>query len=223
MRDLFSHLTLCLALLAALTPARAQDVVPAPQFTPPAVSQPNAEEATEENRCLNGYNVITCSGENAKFAQAYDFLVLVGVPLLGALLFLFGGVVFGRQFWWAAKPVQRFLISVLSSAIVVYAMVFLAPFVPQMSPIRLEIGPLSWFFVDGRFVDSCLPCRDGVTNPGLLFGKITWLMPPHGLVAEHPLVLLVTPLVALAVWFLLAGLAFLLIRQQTGVSARTHK
>lgn len=223
MRHLFSRLTLCIVLLAALAPASAQDVVPVPQVSPPGASPPSEDEPTEEHHCLNGYNVVTCSGENAKFAQAYDFMILVGVPLLGALLFLFGGVVFGRQFWWATKPVQRFLISLLSSAIVTYALVFLAPFVPQMSPIRLEIGPLSWFVVDGKFVESCVPCREGVTNPGLLFGKITWLMPPHGLVAEHAMVLLVTPMVALVVWFLLAGLAFLLIRQQTGIAARTGK
>lgn len=194
---------------------RGQDVVPVP--TSPLPSDIEADQS--ENRCLNGYNIVTCSGENAKFAQAFDITILLAIPVLGAMLFLFGPLLGGHRHWWLAQPWKRLWICLGGVFAAVFAALLLAPFIPQASPIRFEVGPLSWLLVDAKFIESCLPCRDGVTNPGFLFGRIRWVMPPHGLVPEHPMPMAFVAIVTLVVWFLLATIAFLGLRLKTGIGA----
>jgi hypothetical protein len=185
---------------------------------------PEQDQDTDEtNRCLNGYNIVTCSGENAKFAQAYDWVVLVIIPLLGAGVFLFGPLLAGRRHWLLVQPITRFWICLLIVMALTFLALLAAPFVPQASPVRFEVGPLSWFYMDAKFIESCLPCRDGVTNPGLFFGRIRWVMPPQGLIPEYPMPVSVVALGSLFAWFLLALLAFFGLRLRTGIRSRTDR
>lgn len=206
-------------LLVPLMPSRAQDVVPPPASAPPVADLPLVGSDEEQNRCLNGYTVVTCTGENVKFAQAYDWLVLVLLPLAGAALFLFGHLVAGRHYWWLAKPFTRLWISLGLTLGLVFLALFFAPFIPQASLVRFEVGPLSWLFVDEKFIESCMPCRDGVTNPGLLFGRIRWLMPPRGLLPENPMAMIVVALGMLLAWCVLTGAAFVFLKAKTGIRA----
>lgn len=213
-------LLLCLSLvLLTPTPTRAQDVVPSPSGSSSGPVPAPVDSDEEQNRCLNGYNVVTCTGENVKFAQAYDWLVLVLFPLAGAALFLFGHLVAGRYSWWLAKPLTRLLLSMAVAAGLVFAGLFFAPFIPQASLVRFEVGPLSWLFVDEKFIESCTPCRDGVTNPGLLFGRIRWLVPPQGLLPENPMALIMVALGMLLAWGVLTGIAFIFLWARTGIRA----
>ena len=223
---LFSLCALLFLLVACLPPSLpAQDVVPVPEGSVPSPASPGQISDPEEegNRCLNGYNIVTCSGENAKFAQAYDWLVLVLIPLAGVVVFLFGPLLAGRRHWWLVQPLNRLWICLLAVLISAFVALFFAPFVPQASPVRFEVGPLSWLFVDGKFIESCLPCRDGVTNPGLLFGRIKWVMPPQGLIPEHPMPVSVVALGAVIVWVFLAFVAVLGLRLKTGIGAGTGR
>jgi hypothetical protein len=181
------------------------------------------QDAEGANRCLNGYNIVTCSGENAKFAQAYDWIVLILLPLSGVGVFLFGPLLAGRRHWQLVQPITRFWICLLGVMVLTFLALFGAPFVPQASPLRFEVGPLSWLYVDARFIESCLPCRDGVTNPGLLFGRIRWVMPAHGLIPEYPMPIIVVALGGLFTWFLLALLAFIGLRLRTGIGSRAER
>jgi hypothetical protein len=216
----------CTAILAATflpwAMCFAQDVVPPPGEAPvvrPLSPSGDSGAAAEEPQCSLGYSIVTCSGENAKFAQAFDWLLLVMLPLFFVLLFVYLGPVFlARRYWWATKPWMRLGISFGAGLVFAALLLFMAPFVPQASPIRLEVGPINWI-LDGRFVEACRPCRDGVTNPGLFFGRITWLMPPHGLIPENPVVLMVLPFVFLIVWFLLGVGVFFLLRKLTGLES----
>ena len=200
----------------------AQDVIPPPGEAPAARPlSPSGDSGmlSEELQCGSGYTIVTCSGENAKFAQAFDWVLLVMLPLFFMLLFVCLGPVFlARRYWWATKPWMRLGISFGAGLVFAALLLFIAPFVPQASPIRLEAGPIN-LFLDGRFVEACRPCRDGVTNPGLFFGRITWLMPPHGLIPENPVVLMVLPFVFLFVWFLLGLGVFFLLRRLTGLES----
>lgn len=176
------------------------------------------EEDTGTPKCDSGYSVITCTAENAKFAQAYDWILLVGLPLACLLLFLFGQRWMGRQYWWLVKPWRRLAFCLAAFLVLTALSLFLVPFVPQFSPMRMEVGPIN-LLIDGRFVEACHPCREGVTNPGLFFGRITWLMPPQGLVPEHPLVLMVLPFAFLTFFWVFLGLMlYLLLKKWRGLA-----
>lgn len=177
-------------LICASSSAFAQDVIPVPQESAPAQTSPGVSgEEDQPPRCESGYTIVSCSAENAKFARAFDFFMLLAVPLAFGLFFLFGNFFFGRRSWWMVKPWFRLGVCFASGFLVAALLLLLAPFVPQASPVRMEIGPIR-FVVDGNFVSACHPCRDGVTNPGVFFGMLGWLTPPHGLLPENSSVLL---------------------------------
>lgn len=199
----------------------AQELIPPASADLPPGSEPNVaqlEGDTGTPKCEGGYSVITCSTENVKFAQIYDWVLLLGVPLACLLVFLFGQRWMGRRYWWLVKPWGRLAFVVSACVVLTGLLLLLAPFVPQFTPVRMEVGPIN-LFVDGRFVETCHPCREGVTNPGLLFGRITWLMPPQGLVPEYPLVLMVVPFAFLIFWALLGLMVFLISRMWKGLAS----
>lgn len=217
-------LVLLLAFCGCLAVGMAQDLIPPAGAELPSRSEPDFAQQQDDTgtpRCEGGYSVITCSTENAKFAQMYDWVLLLGVPLACLVVLLFGQRWMGRQYWWLVKPWRRLAFSLAAFFVLTGLLLLIVPFVPQFSPMRIEVGPIN-SFVDGRFVEACHPCREGVTNPGLLFGRITWLMPPQGLVPEHPLVLMVLPFVFLIFWALLGLMLFLLLRQWKGLAISRH-
>lgn len=206
-------------LLCASSCTFAQDVIPVPQESAPAPASPGLSgEEDQSPRCESGYTIVSCSAENAKFARAFDFTMLLGVPILFGLIFLFGNFFLGRRSWWMVKPWVRLGVCFAFGFLVAGLLLLVAPFVPQASPVRMEIGPIR-FVVDGNFVSACHPCRDGVTNPGVFFGVLRWLTPPHGLLPENSSVLLGLPFIFLIFWFAISLLVFFVLRSRSGIRA----
>jgi hypothetical protein len=188
------------------------------QSTEPPTDQPPPPEPTAA--CRDGYTATKCSGENAKFANRYDYLLLLGVPGLFGLLLPLVLARWNGKGWWRTNSAKRWGYSCICGFLVGSLILVIVPFMPQLRPVPPEVGLLQFLGVDGHFIEACEPCKTNVTNPGLLLGTIHAGMTPHGLLPQEPLTLMTAMLFALLAWSFPYWGWFLIYRWWKGLDSR---